>query len=185
MNVGYSQQTHVVVLSSNQPSHLNANAGDDLVLSSGTNAQLGGSPVVTGGTSPYTYDWTPNTELSDAAIANPSFTTLTDSRVYTLTITDFNNCTAVDEINVTLNPLSLAMGDEIRIYPTISERYFSIESKYVVEELILFDGLGRKVLSTHINESYFQLNVASLEGGVHLIKIKSKFGWSTFKIVIK
>ncbi|MFZ4399430.1 MAG: cohesin domain-containing protein [Bacteroidales bacterium] len=82
------------------PNTFNVNAGNDICIASGGSIQLNG--LVTGGTTPYTYLWTPSTGLSNPAIpnpiANPALTT-----TYTLTVAGNNACSAFDQIIVNVN----------------------------------------------------------------------------------
>ncbi len=73
-----------------------ANAGADISLCSGNSVSLSGS----GGGS---YTWSPSAGLSNSAISNPVFSG-TASTTYTLLVTDVNNCTASDDISVTVHP---------------------------------------------------------------------------------
>ena len=80
-----------------------ANAGASRAICSGSPAGIGGSPTAGGGTGPYTYHWAPSTGLSDAAAANPT-ATITNPATYTVTVTDYNGCTASNSIVLTLVP---------------------------------------------------------------------------------
>lgn len=80
-----------------------ANAGNDVVVCPGQSAQIGGAPTATGGTTPYTYSWTPSSSnLTSYTIANP-VASPTVIREYTVTVTDSRSCTAKDETVVTYN----------------------------------------------------------------------------------
>ncbi len=72
-------------------------AGSDESIAPGGSVQLNGS--VTGGTTPYTVEWTPATWLTDPNIldpvANPPVST-----TYTLTVTDDAGCSGSDEMTV-------------------------------------------------------------------------------------
>lgn len=91
----YSDTSHVLI------SDLTADAGpDQLYCTSGSAVTLGGSPAATGGTAPYTYSWTPVTDLSSAVVANPTASP-TVNTCYILTVTDSNGCTDSDTVCVT------------------------------------------------------------------------------------
>ncbi len=79
-----------------------ANDGNDTAICNGTQAILNG--VASGGITPYTYSWAPAGNIfspsSASTFANPTATT-----TYTLTVTDKNGCTGVDQLIVTVNPL--------------------------------------------------------------------------------
>lgn len=77
-----------------------ANAGNDKFACPSQPAVIGGAPTASGGTTPYTYSWSPTTNLSSSTIANPSASP-TVVREYTVTVTDFKACTSKDETVVT------------------------------------------------------------------------------------
>ena len=77
---------------------LAANAGSD---QTGTPVPIGGSPVASGGTAPYTYSWSPSTGLSSATVSNPTASPASTTN-YTVTVTDFLGATASDTVLVTV-----------------------------------------------------------------------------------
>ncbi|NUM75189.1 hypothetical protein HUU40_12575, partial [candidate division KSB1 bacterium] len=89
-----------------------ADAGVDKTICSGASTVIGGAPTASGGTSPYTYSWTPIDGLDDANLANPTASP-TSTTTYTVTVTDDNNNTAMDEVVITVNesPVASAGAD--------------------------------------------------------------------------
>jgi xyloglucan-specific exo-beta-1,4-glucanase len=83
------------------PQPLAANAGSDVTICQGNSATLSGSG--SGGTSPYTYTWSPTTGLSSSTIYNP-VATPTSTTTYTLTVKDAANATATDAVTLTVTP---------------------------------------------------------------------------------
>lgn len=77
-----------------------ADAGSDAAICIGESTQLNAS----GGTN---YSWTPSATLSNASIANPVATPLTNT-VYTVTVSDQLGCESEDSVLVTVNPLPVA-----------------------------------------------------------------------------
>ncbi|MCI5058869.1 MAG: T9SS type A sorting domain-containing protein [Flavobacteriales bacterium] len=81
-----------------------AAANDTLCVNSsllGYTAQLGGSPTATGGTLPYTYEWSFNGtcgSLDDTTASNPIATVCTTVSPVYLTVTDANGCVAHDTV---------------------------------------------------------------------------------------
>jgi len=59
---------------------------------------------VSGGTVPYTYQWTPSVGLVNPNVEDPVVTGLTVSTLYTLLVTDALGCTVTAQANVQVNP---------------------------------------------------------------------------------
>ncbi len=79
------------------PAIIQANAGADVSICSGTTTQLNGSGGVI-------YSWSPRIGLSNYSIPNP-IASPTSTTTYTLTVTDANNiCTSTDQVVVTVIP---------------------------------------------------------------------------------
>lgn len=80
---------------------LDANAGPDKNVCLGATAVLGGIPAAQFGAGGYTYNWTPATGLNNPTLENPTLTaTGTGTSQYILAVTDANNCTIYDTMNV-------------------------------------------------------------------------------------
>ncbi len=90
-----------------------ANAGIDTAICAGSPVILGGSPTATGGKGPYTYSWSPGSGLNGTTGSNPTATP-TANTTYTVTVTDYNGCTASASITVTVhqNPVANAGPDK-------------------------------------------------------------------------
>ena len=74
-----------------------ANAGTDQNIVSGASATLTG--LVTGGTSTYSYSWSPAANLVNPNIQNPATTPLTSTTTFTLTVNDLiTGCTGTDDV---------------------------------------------------------------------------------------
>ncbi len=85
---------------------LAAKAGADVEMTAGSSVLLQGS--ATGGTSPYTFKWSPSTGLSDATVENPTARPAATT-TYTLTVTDSKGTSATDSMVVTVN--GVGVGD--------------------------------------------------------------------------
>ncbi len=66
------------------------NAGQNRIICYNTNILLGGSPAVSGGVAPYTFDWQPSLFLSSSTISNPTAVGVTQEVWYKLVVTDKN-----------------------------------------------------------------------------------------------
>jgi len=104
-----------------------ADAGIDTVLCGGFSMQfdtiqLGGDPVVTGGTAPYTYTWSAYVDmgwgwsysasdmLDDTTAAHPFLVNPIDETWYTLTVTDTMGNSCVDSVFVGLSVFGTNLG---------------------------------------------------------------------------
>ncbi|MBL4702986.1 MAG: hypothetical protein JKY54_00570, partial [Flavobacteriales bacterium] len=63
----------------------------------GDSISIGGSPSATGGTSPYYYSWTPNSNINDSTFTNPMVDPSVNT-TYILLVSDSNSCVAIDSI---------------------------------------------------------------------------------------
>jgi gliding motility-associated-like protein len=84
-------------------------------VEAGSNSSLGSclsSIAILSGTAtgngPLTYSWTPLTGLSSPNIASPVTASPSVTTVYTLTVTDANNCSNSDFVTVSVSPLPIA-----------------------------------------------------------------------------
>jgi|GEM_PF-3494458 len=74
-----------------------ANAGTDATICSGLSANL--NATVSGGTSPYTYNWSNSLGTGQSKSVSPAATT-----TYTVTVTSASGCTSTDQVVVNVNP---------------------------------------------------------------------------------
>ncbi|MDF1672158.1 MAG: gliding motility-associated C-terminal domain-containing protein [Vicingaceae bacterium] len=75
-------------------------AGNDTTICEGQSIVIGGSPT---GPLNAGYLWTPNTSLNDDTLQNPNASPLVSTQ-YIVTITDSNNCTNSDTVDINVNP---------------------------------------------------------------------------------
>jgi hypothetical protein len=80
-------------------------AGADQSFCDGGSVTIGDSPTATGGSSPYTYNWSPSTGLSNTTTANPTATPSATTN-YFVTVTDVNGCTKRDTVVITDNSIT-------------------------------------------------------------------------------
>jgi len=102
---GYSEQDSVQVFIKS----LTANAGTDKATVCGGTVQLGLVTSNYTGSGILKYKWTPSNGLNNDSISNP-LATVTDNSTYTVTVTTPNGCTAGDNVQVTVNPLTSNAG---------------------------------------------------------------------------
>lgn len=96
-----SRDTIVVHIHSKPTAH----AGNDTAICGHSLITLGDNPTATGGTSPYTYEWSPITYIALDSFRNANPTSKPDSIIsYHVTVTDNYGCTAKDTINILVHP---------------------------------------------------------------------------------
>jgi glucose/arabinose dehydrogenase len=97
--------THSIIRLRNfsYPGILNIDTGNDTLVCVGSGIQL--SPTINGGALPLNYNWSPSANLSCSNCVNPIASSITDTTIYVLTVTDNNGDTAIDSL--TVNVLSL------------------------------------------------------------------------------
>lgn len=100
--VCFDQDTITVILYQSPT----ADAGSDIEMLEGNPELIGGTPITT---SPITYSWYPNQDLSDISVANPSVNPK-ETTVYYLTITDTLGCKGTDSVLVTVFPSIIVPG---------------------------------------------------------------------------
>jgi len=105
-----------------------ANAGSTQTIVMGTSTTLDGQG--SSGSPPYNYLWSPASELVQNDIANPTTVPLWAAQVYTLNITDINNCVAPEE-EVLINVYE--PGDELGILPFVTPSTICVGEEVSVE----------------------------------------------------
>jgi hypothetical protein len=106
----------VIVSIIEDTSDLNVSAGPDITIDYGTTDTL--KAVVSGGTPPYLYEWTPATGLNDPAVLNP-VASPSDTTEYTLKVTDVNGFFRTDRVTVNVveyvSDLTVNAGSDVTI----------------------------------------------------------------------
>jgi len=90
-----------------------ANAGNPQSIagcSFSNSVTLGGNPTASGGTSPYSYKWTPTSGLNDSIIANPVVNGIGSTTNYTVVVTDNSGCTAQSSVLITVTGSTLSVS---------------------------------------------------------------------------
>lgn len=72
---------------------------------------------------------------------------------------------------------------EAKVYPNPAIDYLSIETKEVVQRLEVYDALGRRAISKAPNQNNFSLDISNLEKGIYILKLQTKEGIGSYKIV--
>lgn len=101
----------------------------DQKICPGTSVQIGG--IVTSGTPPYTYLWSPSTNLNNPAVATPLASPLSTT-IYTLTVTDANGCqsSATQNVIVLTPPTPTISADSTTVYCATDSALISTGAGY-------------------------------------------------------
>jgi len=81
------------------------NAGNDTTVCAGTTVTLGGHPVATGGSPPYTFAWTPAAGLSNPSDSTPTVT-VNNTTTYTLTVLDSIGNRQIDSVKISVDSIN-------------------------------------------------------------------------------
>ncbi len=185
-----SAQSYVVQI--NQPEILEADAGDNIVLSLGNSVSIGGDPSALYGNGDYLYEWSPATWLDDPFLANPVATPL-DTITYTLTVFDLKNCIAVDEMTIFVTPASVPQynfEDYFTILPNPNNGEFIINSKLDIclDYILIYDITGKLVYSEETKNTENlnrDIDISNQPAGQYLIKLTASDRVYSGKILIQ
>lgn len=123
-------------------------AGADLQICPGEFIQL---QATTLGNGPFTYSWTPVTNLSSDTIMNPSISSYNGSpATYNVTVTDDLGCTALDSIHITpgTNCCTAALFAPDTIYTsTITGGSLAINHDVYISGTVTFNGVDVRIAS--------------------------------------
>ncbi|MFT4602717.1 MAG: hypothetical protein ACI857_002904, partial [Arenicella sp.] len=126
--------------------------------------------TVTGGTSPYSYDW-------DSGFASTEdLSGLSAAGTYTCDITDANGCTT--QVVVTVDShvgIETSILSQLNIYPNPSHGFVNIAFKTDVQATItVFNSVGQKLLEMeNLGENIMTLDLNTFATGVYVVQIKS------------
>ena len=126
---------------------------------------------VSGGTSPYTYLWSPGGQTNDT-IQNQCAGT------YCCNITDNNGCsqTTCVTINLSTNIPNSAASHEVNIYPEPNNGFFRISGVSQGQVIILYDCFGRKIKNVIADRSEMQMDISTMANGIYFMSIKNSDG---------
>jgi hypothetical protein len=155
------------------------------VITSNTLYCIGGSSTLTalgsGGNTAYTYTWS-NGVVSPTIVVTPSATV-----VYTVTVSDYKNCTATNSI--TQNVISCAglkdneEESSFIISPNPSNGIYKLEvSKQEAYNLTIYNSLGQIILN---EESPHFIDISGYPSGLYFLEISTSKRNSYVRKLIK
>ncbi len=135
--------------------------------------------LLTGGTSPYFYNWDSQTGGQEAATA-----TNLSAGFYTVTITDQNGCSIVETVEVPLqtNVDEIDLKIKTTLYPNPSSGLtnLSIQLKEAaMADVIVYSNLGKALIEQNIavnNLSNTSFDLTAFPDGVYYFHVKTPFG---------
>jgi hypothetical protein len=149
--------------------------------------------VVSGGTAPYRYLWTPNGQTTDT-IFHVCYI------LFGVTVTDTNNCTASNSLNVVLPPQNTGTDTtsstagianyntgfaDIKLYPVPAGNQLNVNlNKPAMQTRIeIYNMLGTKVMEQKVNDgvTLSTLDISALADGYYLFKITGAGGQKTIR----
>jgi hypothetical protein len=142
--------------------------------------------VVTGGTTPYTYLWSPSGIISDTTIANPTATATADFTPI-LKVIDASGDTLTDKKLIVVevcSGLKEKSFSDFSVYPNPSTGIFNINTSGNEEFSI-------QVFAINGNEVYAEksfnskiIDLSSLPKGVYVLKLASEYGVGVKRLLI-
>jgi hypothetical protein len=172
-----------LTFSFSQDPELLADAGADTSVCDTvlTGIMLNGSG--SGGDGSYTYLWAPPADLSSATIANP-VATPSVTTTYTLMVMDGNNCTASDDMVLTVDSCLVGMSEieglaSVTLYPNPNKGAFKINASLekAVEsfKVTVVTVNGQEIFtSTKLNPSSVftqDVNLVGISRGVYFVRM--------------
>lgn len=162
--------------------------------------------TVSGGTSPYTYNWSPSAGLlcshsgAHTPAACPSPIIASNGPVstnYIVTITDAAGCTVSDMVFVTTDGCSNRMANPnaaasnassglTKIYPNPTSNQVNIcTGDVIAESIIITDALGRELLHMHPSQTTVEINLEQFATGVYSVQIMTGTEKEVIQLVIE
>jgi hypothetical protein len=142
--------------------------------------------VVDGGTAPYRYHWTPNGQVTDS-IFHVCYV------LFGVTVTDSNNCTASNKLNVVIPPKadesaginSYSNLSEMKLFPVPAGNQLnvSLTEAALQSRIEIYDMLGKKVMEQKVNDGamLITLDISSITEGNYLFRVVGSSGQKTLR----
>ncbi len=166
-----------------------ANAGNDTTVIQSVPFQLNGS--YSGGTAPFTHYWSPGMYLNDSTLLNPT-AALSSSIVFTLYVTDNNQCVATDQVSITSTVgIEKHNASDFVLYPNPNGGRFFIEGLPANTDLMfklkIRNLLGELVYENELSSQggKAEVRINGLVEGMYLLEMNIDGHRYTKKIFIR
>ena len=141
--------------------------------------------TIAGGTTPYTFQWS-------TGETTESITNLTIGETYSVTITDANGCSVSETFEQTTCPAvnQVAAGFNMNVYPNPAQTIatLAVETMQTIDLRIeLVNVMGQVMYSQEVTQTaamQYELPIANFTSGVYFIKVSSKEGVATMRLII-
>jgi hypothetical protein len=148
----------------------------------GTNGQLSAFPRR--GQAPYVYRWSTGQTTNENTIRN------LPAGVYTVTITDANNCSQVLTRDLILETGDLGFNTNWNVFPNPTSGQVSISVEELGDwegSLDLMDMMGRTLFSEMVKTNGVwikELNLMDINPGVYFIRLRKGNSWGVKKLIV-
>ena len=138
------------------------------------------SVVASGGTPPYTYNWTPSG-------GNASVASQLAEGCYTVIISDGNACSTSTSLCVTIGTgiEGLTLNSKLQIYPNPTKSDLHIECANSEFDLKVYSALGQLLLTKNKNKNLYNLDLSAFAKGIYTIEIETNAEKLRKKIVLE
>jgi hypothetical protein len=152
-----------------QPTALSLTKGVDASSISNCNGKAW--VTVSGGTSPYSYAWTPGGATTDTAKALCAGS-------YCCTVTDKNGCIDSSCISVVVSGIQEINGkaSAIKIYPDPNNGYFTVTGVSKGQIVELYNYIGQQISTLVVDDATVHFNIFDKPSGVYLLRVITKDG---------
>ena len=125
-------------------------------------------PMVEGGTIGYTYLWSDGS--MEEVLNNP------DNTIYTLTVTDANQCEAFGTFDATTSLYQNYLDPFVKTFPNPSDEIIKVEIDNLswFDQIELFNSNGQRVLQLPIDQEKLEISVAQFNAGTYLLRLKGQ-----------
>jgi hypothetical protein len=148
------------------------------ICSSCNNGSL--SVNASGGSAPYTYNWTPGNIATQSALD-------LEIGCYTVTVTDAAGCSASDESCVVFDTgiFDLSRTESfVTLSPNPVQSELQLEfSLKGTKKIEVLDAMGRLIQQLEINGDSIQINTSAYAGGVYYVKVSSENKVEVVKLI--
>jgi hypothetical protein len=175
-NNGCTGSQIYVVDEPNSPLVLNANITDVSSISAANGAI---DITITGGTSPYNYEWSNGSTNADITDLSPG--------AYLITVTDANNCSLATTFVVDVSSgIESITNVGLEVYPNPSNEviYLSVNNDKI-KQLKLYSLTGQLLVDEKVEDKVYSISVVSFAAGTYYLDVILESGQISKKIEIR